>query len=353
MAGKRQQRSSRTLVRKPHFFKVLLGDFGQRLKIPPNFLKHISMEASRRVTLQGPSGSKWYVQLTKNIEGAFLTAGWPKFVKDHSLKEHEFLVFQYEGSMHFTVLIFDTTACEREDVLTVRPHRSSKSSNDRNKRGRPLKISLDVGCYVKKEASESELTDLRNDRHAPNQLQVHYSNSIQGRRMSPPIPCGDVKIKTEDDELPICMIGSPTRQYRGYVSRRRPVTAEERAKAREDANSFTSIFPHMIMRMTAMSVYRTYMLRIPAWFSRAHLPRKRTNLVLRDPNGKAWVVVYIPCSRDRLSGGWSAFSRGNNLEEGDYCAFELVGPVEMRVHIFRVVEETIPVIRMTRMQEMH
>lgn len=78
--------------------------------------------------------------------------------------------------------------------------------------------------------------------------------------MSPPKPCGDVKIKTEDDELPICMIRSSTKQYRGYVSRRRPVTAEERSKAREAANSFTSIFPYMIMRMTAISVYRTYML---------------------------------------------------------------------------------------------
>lgn len=139
------------------------------------------MEACRRVTLQGPSGSKWYVQLGKNTKGTFLTAGWPKFVKDHSLKEHEFLVFQYDGCMHFTVLMFDTTACEREDVLTVRPHRSSKPNNERKKRGRPPRISLDIGCFVKNEASESELTDLRNDRHAPNQLQVHYSNSIQGK----------------------------------------------------------------------------------------------------------------------------------------------------------------------------
>lgn len=351
MAGKRQQWGSRSLARKPRFFKVLLGDFAKRLKVPPNFLKNISTEASRKVSLQGPSGSKWYVQLVKNVDGTFLTAGWPKFVKDHSLKEHEFLVFQYEGNMHFNVLIFDTTACEREDVFSVRPHKSSKPRDEAMKRGRPLKISLDVGCYVKNEVSESELTELRNDNHAPNQLQVYYSNSIQERYISPPKPCGAVKIKTEDDELPICMIGSPTRQYKGYVSRRRPVTAEERAKAREAANSFTSIFPFMILRMTAMNVYRTYMLRFPSWFSRAHLPRKRTNMVLRDPSGKAWVVVYIPSSRDRLSGGWSAFARGNNLEEGDYCVFELVGPVEMHVHIFRVVEEITPTIRMPRMQE--
>ncbi|XP_038981315.1 B3 domain-containing protein Os01g0723500-like [Phoenix dactylifera] len=108
-----------------------------------------------------------------------------------------------------------------------------------------------------------------------------------------------------------------------------------RAIVREAANSFTSIFLCTIMRMTAMNVSRTYMLWFPVWFSHAHLPRRRANVVLRDPNGKAWVVVYIPSSRDHLSGGWSAFARGNNLEEGDYCVFEVAGPVEMRFHIFR------------------
>jgi hypothetical protein len=86
--------------------------------------------------------------------------------------------------------------------------------------------------------------------------------------------------------------------------------------------------------------------RFPTGFSRQHLPRERTDVVLRDPGGKAWVVLYIPNTRDRLSRGWCAFARGNCLEEGDYCVFELVAAAEFRVHVFRVVEQAVPAVRL-------
>lgn len=87
------------------------------------------------------------------------------------------------------------------------------------------------------------------------------------------------------------------------------------------------------------------MQRFPLSFSRVHLPRERTEMSLRDLIGKSWTMTYVPGEReqrDRLSKGWAEFVQDNNLDEGDYCAFELIGPTEMRVHIFRVVEETTP-----------
>lgn len=57
--------------------------------------------------------------------------------------------------------------------------------------------------------------------------------------------------------------------------------------------------------------------------------------------------MFIPGLRNWLSGGWPAFARGNNLEEGDICVFELVGPIEFHVHIFRVVDETVPMIKLS------
>lgn len=90
------------------------------------------------------------------------------------------------------------------------------------------------------------------------------------------------------------------------------------------------------------------MQRFPTGFSRQHLPRERTDVVLRDPGGKVWSVLYIPNTRDRLSRGWCAFARGNCLEEGDYCVFELVAAAEFQVHIFRVVEPAVPAVRLRR-----
>ena len=86
--------------------------------------------------------------------------------------------------------------------------------------------------------------------------------------------------------------------------------------------------------------------RFPTGFSRQHLPRERTEVTLRDPDGRAWSVLYIPNTRDRLSRGWCAFARGNCLEEGDCCVFELFGAAEFRVHVFRVVEPAVPAVRL-------
>lgn len=45
----------------------------------------------------------------------------------------------------------------------------------------------------------------------------------------------------------------------------------------------------------------------------------------------------VPDSKGRLlhtfCGGWLSFVRGNGIKIGDICIFELVGKLEMRVHI--------------------
>lgn len=41
-------------------------------------------------------------------------------MKDHCLREHDFLLFKYGGGMRFSVLVFDKTACEREDAFRVK-----------------------------------------------------------------------------------------------------------------------------------------------------------------------------------------------------------------------------------------
>ncbi|KAF3321750.1 B3 domain-containing protein [Carex littledalei] len=104
-------------VKRQHFFKVLIGDFTRRLRIPSKFVKHIDIgkEAGNKTAmLEGPTGRTWYVSIEKTTDGMFFTDGWSKFVQDHSLKEYEFMVFRYNGSMHFSLLLFDKTACERE-----------------------------------------------------------------------------------------------------------------------------------------------------------------------------------------------------------------------------------------------
>uniref|UniRef100_A0A0D9V549 TF-B3 domain-containing protein n=1 Tax=Leersia perrieri TaxID=77586 RepID=A0A0D9V549_9ORYZ len=386
--------------RRPHFFKVLVGDFKQRLKIPPNFCKHIPWEESRKAkslkessmaaTLEGPSGRTWLVVIRRTAEGTFFTSGWPKFVQDQALRDLEFVVFRYDGNTHFTAMVFDRTACEREDLVG-----SGGGDRPRKKRGRPRNASRDAP-RPKKDSVGKELVAYN---HAPptgQPLQIADSNgtpeqgstavkneegddddeivlcalpapspSPSSTQHASPNPShvpegalgvdgvaaakrGALKTRSLQDDLALASIPLSIRRYKGYVSRRRPVTTAERQRATEIAHAFRSPLPYCVIRMSTMHVYYSFMMRFPTGFSRQHLPRERTDVVLRDPTGKAWAVLYIPNTRDRLSRGWCAFARGNCLEEGDYCVFELVAAGEFRVHIFRVVEPPVPAVRLRR-----
>jgi len=69
----------------------------------------------------------------------------------------------------------------------------------------------------------------------------------------------------DDADIPACV-----RRYRGYVSRRRPVTGAERQLAMELAYAFRSPLPYCVIRMSTMHVYYSFMM-----VSRAHGARWR------------------------------------------------------------------------------
>jgi len=150
--------------------------------MPPNFLKHISNEASKTAILEGPNGRCWPVRIKRASEGTFLSTGWSKFVEDHFLKEREFLVFRYEGNMHFSIQVFDTTACEREDLFAVRPCKKLNLTKGGNKRGRRIKRPLDVICYTEHQETKSGCVELlTGGNHEAKHLQDDIINSIEGK----------------------------------------------------------------------------------------------------------------------------------------------------------------------------
>ncbi|CAL4974298.1 unnamed protein product [Urochloa decumbens] len=111
--------------RRPRFFKVLVGDFARRMVIPRGFLCHIPEEmrrtagsgttvsSSATVILKNAEEKIWPVEL-EGIDGrVFLTTGWSKFVEGNCLGKGEFLVFEYDGNMHFRVSVFGVNAIEK------------------------------------------------------------------------------------------------------------------------------------------------------------------------------------------------------------------------------------------------
>ncbi|XP_008787668.1 B3 domain-containing protein Os11g0197600-like isoform X2 [Phoenix dactylifera] len=107
----------------PHFFKVYFPQLSSdHLKIPPAFREYIEHELPGTVSLKGPSGGTWNVEFVKTSKGLLFANGWKKFVADHSIELGDFLVFRYDGGLHFSVLVFDATACEKEAAFLARPY---------------------------------------------------------------------------------------------------------------------------------------------------------------------------------------------------------------------------------------
>ncbi|CAA7394369.1 unnamed protein product [Spirodela intermedia] len=126
-----------------------------------------------------------------------------------------------------------------------------------------------------------------------------------------------VKEEPQSDEGPIkSRLGSV------IPRRRRRIAEEEKARPLELALSFRSKHPFGISVMRDSNVYHGY-------------------YMLQGPSKEAtWNVAYVHYeSRGGFSGGWGKFARAHILESDDVLVFELFRPLEVRVHIYRVVEQ--------------
>jgi len=83
--------------------------------LPKTFSDNLNKKLPENVTLKGPGGVAWKIGLITRDDTVYFVDGWQRFVNDHSLKDNDFLVFNYNGESHFDVLIFDGESfCEKE-----------------------------------------------------------------------------------------------------------------------------------------------------------------------------------------------------------------------------------------------
>ncbi|MCI49834.1 B3 domain-containing protein, partial [Trifolium medium] len=75
--------------------------------LPKTFSNNVKKKLPENVTLKGPSGVLWNIGLKTKDDTVYFVDGWERFVKDHSLKENDFLLFKYNGESLFEVFIFD------------------------------------------------------------------------------------------------------------------------------------------------------------------------------------------------------------------------------------------------------
>ncbi|KAL5705015.1 hypothetical protein ACHQM5_023367 [Ranunculus cassubicifolius] len=270
----------------PQFYKIVHESLNttHQLRIPPDFVKHVSEEKrGTAAVLKGPRGDCWRVKFSETEEGTFLQDGWKEFTKYHSLGDFEVLIFRYDGDMTFHVEIFDKTACKKEYAFDVEYHEESLNSPDRKET----------------EVPGESIPLVRRSRGRPSKRKADFPK-ITGRMPSRSSP-----------------------------------TEYQLKRVLSTAMSFKSKHPFFIRPLSKSCVYTSFVLCLPAEFAKKHLPKHETEVVLKNDKDQAWRVKYKYGKMGSFCGGWSAFVRDNQLEEGDICIFELLAKLEMRVHIFR------------------
>ncbi|XP_052206205.1 B3 domain-containing protein Os01g0723500-like [Diospyros lotus] len=105
------------------FFKVLIGDFATRLRIPPAFVAKFQGTFPGDVLIkakEGGSSSSWPVKIHKTSAGCFMHHhGWEKFVQDNHLQSCDSLVFNltYASSWVFSVVAYGPTCCQKKLMM--------------------------------------------------------------------------------------------------------------------------------------------------------------------------------------------------------------------------------------------
>ncbi|XP_077224294.1 uncharacterized protein LOC143857723 [Tasmannia lanceolata] len=227
------------------------------------------------------------------------------------------------------------------------PRRSTRISIQSNVKGLPELLHISVlNCTKRGDRSEqaSNNSKTRSTESAtPPMNEFSEKNDNQTAETNDPISSPERKGGF--------MCVDEGRLYCRFVSRRRPVTDEEKDRALYEARKFKSSNPFFMVVMPPTYVLIRFYMHIPSEFVKAHISRKMQNINLEVKDGKKWPVKCIFRGAGAgLSKGWAAFVWGNNLEASDICIFELVEKkkMEFKVIIFRVVDEVVPLINLSK-----
>lgn len=82
------------------------------LKLPKKFTRKDGDGMSNPVFLKPADGTEWKIHYTKHGGEIWFQKGWKEFATYYSLDHGHLLFFEYEGTSHFDVHIFDSSALE-------------------------------------------------------------------------------------------------------------------------------------------------------------------------------------------------------------------------------------------------
>ncbi|CAJ1972637.1 unnamed protein product [Sphenostylis stenocarpa] len=385
-----------------HFAQFLRADYDQHLALPKTFSDNLKKKLPENVTLKGPSGVAWNIAMTTRDDTMYLAHGWQQFVKDHCLKENDFLVFKYNGESQFDVLVFDGgSLCEKASSYFVRKcghtevehvggsldKRRDTTDGPVEEGGIPLNAGVECASPEKSVHANGTKQPISVPFEAPSEEAFNADIESAGAEHVTPVgvtlsavPTGTVSgkrirklvsavkhVQTKRRGRPAKVThvtdraldwvsgletGEPVSAVRSgpyelYISNRRPVTEDEikntlslaQAERPEDS---------LVVVMRPSHVYKRFFVSMPNKWIGEHIPPMSQDVILRMGKGE-WIARYSYHNirhTGGLTGGWKHFALDNNLEEFDVCVFKPAGQMNdtlvIDMTIFRVVQEIVP-----------
>ncbi|KAK7270187.1 hypothetical protein RIF29_23147 [Crotalaria pallida] len=101
------------------FFKFILKTNLVTIKIPNKFAKRYGLGMPNPVFLKPPDGTEWKVTWTKKNGEFWFEKGWKEFTENYSLDHGDLVMFKYEGTSQFDVIIVDKGNLEIEYPASV------------------------------------------------------------------------------------------------------------------------------------------------------------------------------------------------------------------------------------------
>ncbi|KAK9706776.1 hypothetical protein RND81_07G151000 [Saponaria officinalis] len=332
-----------------NFFKVMLGNFERELRIPREFVANFGGRLSGSFTLRGPSRNEWKVKVRREEEDVLFSRGWDRFVSDHGIDIHDFLVFSYVGDSTFEVMVFDHTGCEREGTHFTNVNLSDSSCRctlhaEENDNESDFGMSGESNNVVENVGDDNDY-DVNND--------DDYDDKEED---------DDDEEAEEDLEESFSYARHPgtsvKKAQKCYISSRRTVTERERERARNISDDYVKRYkstgvPVVGVVMLPTHVYKGLYLTIPKdWALKYMITRDHQVELKVGGEHNFWLVGcrWTHGGQCQFRPRWAEFVLDNNLEEGDVCVFELVQKGNLKanrrpvfnVRIFRVVQEVVP-----------
>ncbi|CAI0465428.1 unnamed protein product [Linum tenue] len=249
--------------------------------MPKAFFCNQRKKLPERVTLKGPGGNTWEVGLTINSGTMFFDEGWGRFLKDHSLKEHDLLVFKYNGVSHFEVLIFDgETFCERASSYFVKKTEQRKAPLENGSHPKRMHGGNSSGVVMATPVAQVMSTSL--EKTADNDIGSTVPSSRAGHTV----------VKNVTGTTPVSKPSIPT----VWMNKHLPLLLKHAVVLKMKDKTWTTKFNYQQSRKSG-----------------------------------------------GLSAGWKSFAAENNLDEFDVCVFEPDAPfytsISLNVKIVRVIQD--------------